>query len=254
MQTQKYSIHRSSVEPLLGEVRSMSYPEGVMEDRSGLITGSGFFPGASGLGYGEKPLASRTIMVLGQDQDNQKGHKKSEGEEQGELYSPTWKNMRKMFKDAGLDLGDCFFTNFIMGVRVESKRNTGPSPALAHPEFMEHCCALFFRQLQAQQPRVIICLGMMPFKLLSLVSSGLRIRSIGIDKFKELDIRKMSVIPDVQFDALPDQRFVVVPICHPSYKLNGPKRFAANKDGYKSEVALLEAVKNNYLDQTTVVR
>lgn len=231
----------------------MSYPERVMEDRSGLITGTGFFPGASGLGFGEKPLASRPIMVLGQDQDNQKGHKKSEGEEGGELYSPTWKNMRKMFKDAGLDLGECYFTNFIMGVRV-AKRNTGPSPALAYPEFMEACSTLFIQQLQAQQPRVIICLGMMPFKLLSLVSFGLRIRSIGIDTFKELDARKMSVVPDVQFDALPGQRLVVVTICHPSYKLNGPKRFADNKGVYSSEVALLQAVKNNYLDQSAATR
>jgi len=162
--------------------------------------------------------------------------------------------MTAMFKEAKVELGECFFTNFIMGVRAASKRNTGPSPALGHPAFVEACCELFIRQLQAQQPRVIICLGMMPFKLLSLVSSGLRIRSIGIDTFKELDARKMSVIPDVQFDALPDQRFVVVTICHPSYKLNGPKRFVDNKGGYSNEITLLQAVKKNYLDQTTATR
>ncbi|MBK7381715.1 MAG: hypothetical protein IPI81_00010 [Flavobacteriales bacterium] len=72
-------------------------------------------------------------------------------------------------------------------------------------------------------------------------------RSIGIDTFKELDARNMNVIRDVQFDALPDQRFVVVPICHPSYKLNGEGRFALSTNGTKSEVALLQAVKEQYL-------
>lgn len=253
MPAQKYSIHRAGIERLLSEVRSMSYPERVMEDRSGKITGTGFFPGANGLGFGEKSLASRPIMVLGQDQDSRKGHDRSE-RETNELYSKTWVNITAMFNEAKVELGDCFFTNFIMGVRVASKRNTGPSPALAYPEFMEACSTLFIQQLQAQQPRVIICLGMMPFKLLSLVSSGLRLRSIGIDTFKELDARKMSVIPKVQFDAMPDQRFVVVTICHPSYKLNGPKRFAVNKGVYSSEVALLQAVKNNYFDQAAIVQ
>jgi uracil-DNA glycosylase len=254
MQSQVLSSHPALLDYLLSEVRSISYPAGVMEDRSGRISGPGFFPGATGLGFGSNPLPSRPIMVLGQDQDNQKGHKKSEGEAQGELYSQTWTNMTATFKAAGIDRGDCFFTNFIMGVRVESKRNTGPSPALAHPAFMETCCKLFIQQLASQQPQVIISLGMIPFKLLSLVSSGLRLRSIGIDSYKELDARRMSVIPDVQFDALPSQRFTVVPICHPSYKLNGPKRFAANKSGYKSEVALLKHVKNNYLKKVTAVR
>lgn len=186
-------------------------------------------------------------MVLGQDQDNQKGHDRSE-REKGETYSKTWTNMRDLFEDAAIDEGDCFFTNFIMGVRVDSSRNTGPSPALAHPTFMEACCKFFIRQLAAQQPKVILCLGMIPFKLLSLVSSGLRMRSIGVDTFKELDARNMNIIPDVQFDVIPEVRSVVVPICHPSYKLNGEGRFSSSTDGTKSEVALLRAIKEQYLN------
>jgi hypothetical protein len=89
---------------------------------------------------------------------------------------------------------------------------------------------------------------MIPFKLLSLVSSALRMRSVGIDTFKELDRRNMNVIPNVQFDALPAHRFVVVPICHPSYKLNGEGRFASSTNGLKSEVDLLRAVNEQYLN------
>jgi hypothetical protein len=83
---------------------------------------------------------------------------------------------------------------------------------------------------------------MIPFKLLSLVSSGLRLRSICIETFKELDARKMNVIPDVEFDALPGKRFVVVPLCHPCYRLNGEQRFREEGAAHASEVALLNEV------------
>lgn len=240
-------------EDLRAAAKGLDYPVGVMEGRSGRIHGPGFFPGSTGLVSGSKTLAARQVMVLGQDQDNEKGHDRSESEND-ETYSKTWTNMRALFSTAGFDEGDCFFTNFIMGVRVDSRRNTGPSPALSYPIFMEACCNFFIQQLKAQQPKVIICLGMIPFKLLSLVSSGLRIRSIGIDTFKQLDTRNMNVIPDVQFDALPDQRFVVVPICHPSYKLNGERRVSFSLNGINSEVALLSAVKEQYLKLPTTAK
>jgi uracil-DNA glycosylase len=155
--------------------------------------------------------------------------------------------MTATFNAAAIDLGDCFFTNFIMGVRVNSKRNTGPSPALAHADFMSACLEFFIQQLSAQQPKVIICLGMIPFKLLSLVSSGLRLRSICIETFKDLDARRMNVIPDVEFDALPGRRFVVVPLCHPSYRQNGEQRFKREGAAYTSEAALLKDVLEKYV-------
>ena len=241
-----------SIEELSVKTTRLAYPLKVMECRLGRIKGPGFFPGSTGMIGGLKALVSRSVMVLGQDQDNQKGHDRSE-REKGETYSKTWTNMTALFNAAGIDMGDCFFTNFIMGVRVESHRNTGPSPALAYPEFMEACCKLFIQQLEAQQPKVIICLGMIPYKLLSLVSSALRMRSVGIDTFKELDRRNMNVIPDVQFDALPDYRFIVVPICHPSYKLNGEGRFASSTN-VKSEGGLLRAVREQYLNEPATAK
>ena len=106
----------------------------------------------------------------------------------------------------------------------------------------------FIEQIKAQQPKVIVCLGMIPFKLLSLVSSGLRIRSIGIGTFPELDMLKMNVIPGVQFDALPDKQFVVVPMTHPCYKLNRSKRVISKLDAVHTEIELLQYVKKHYLN------
>ncbi len=217
-----------------------------MEDRSGRIKGAGFFPGSTGMVEGTKALKQRQVMVLGQDQDNQKGHDKSEAKGH-ELYSKTWENMKTLFGKAEISEGDCFFTNFIMGVRVNSKRNTGPSPALAYPAFMEACSAFFIEQLKVQQPMLILCLGMIPFKLLSLVSTSLRFKSIGVESFKDLEERKLLVMDDAVFDALPGKRFVVVPLCHPSYRLNGESRFQTSVANYSSEVELLRDVRERYL-------
>ena len=248
MQTRKCSIKQPLIESLHAVVEASVYPDGVMEDRSGRIKGPGFFPGSTGIVDGVKELGLRRIMVLGQDQDNQKGHDKSE-KEGHEQYSKMWSNMTALFGQAQIDMGDCFFTNFIMGVRVKSKRNTGPSPALAHPEFMKACSAFFIEQLKAQRPTVILCLGMIPFKLLSLVSTSLRFRSIGVECFKDLEERErmLLVIDDVVFDALPGKRFVVVPLCHPSYRLNGESRSQPSGGHYASEVQLLQDVHGRYL-------
>lgn len=247
MHIQKHSIQQPLFEILRTEVNDSVYPKGVMENRSGRIKGPGFFPGSTGLVDGAKPPSSRRIMVLGQDQHNTKGHERSEDEAQGEFYSKTWVNMKETLFKYVIDLDDCFFTNFIMGVRVKG-RNTGPSPALRHPDFIQACSSFFIKQLKVQQPRVILCLGMIPFKLLSLVSSGLRMRSIGIGTFPELDERKMNVIPGVQFDAVPDKQFVVVPLTHPCYKLNSSKRVISKLDGIHTEIELLQYVKKHYLE------
>jgi uracil-DNA glycosylase len=233
-------------ECLRATLKDSVYPAGVMEDRSGRIKGAGFFPGSTGMVEGTKALEQRRVMVLGQDQDNQKGHDKSE-ENGDELYSKTWENMKALFGQAGIDEEDCFFTNFIMGVRMGSKRNTGPSPALAQYAFIHACSLFFMEQLKAQQPTVILCLGMIPFKLLSLVSTSLRFRSIGVENFQDLEERKLLVVDDAQFDALPGERFVVVPLCHPSYRLNGEGRFKSSGGRYGSEVDLLKDVRGRYL-------
>jgi uracil-DNA glycosylase len=241
-----YSLQQPLFESLRATLKDSVYPAGVMEDRSGRIPGTGFFPGSTGMVEGSKTLEQRRVMVLGQDQDNEKGHDKSE-KKGDERYSKTWENMKALFDQAGIDEEDCFFTNYIMGVRVNSKRNTGPSPALAHQAFMRACSAFFMEQLKAQQPTVILTLGMIPFKLLSLVSTSLRFRSIGVESFQALEDRELLVVDEVVFDALPGERFVVVPLCHPSYRLNGEGRFKTSGGRYASEVDLLKDVRGRYL-------
>jgi uracil-DNA glycosylase len=170
-----------------------------------------------------------------------------------ETYSPTWRNLLKLFIDAGLDPDACFYTNFIMGVRQNSDRNTGPSPAMAHPAYMQACAALFLEQLQLQQPRLIITLGMVPFKLLALVSTDLRYRALGIEEFKDLDAREVHINANVEFDDARRTTTTVVPLCHPCQPLNGRRRSFPHTDLYSNEAAMLMCATDTYAPSAALI-
>ncbi len=204
------------------------------------IGGAGFFPYAWGSVDPGTPLSAMPVMVLGQDQDRVSGLALSI-KKGSERYTPTWRNMEALFGEAGIPLEACFFTNFVMGVRQDSKRNTGPSPGLAHADFMQGCAALFLEQLQAQRPKLIITLGMIPFQLLSLVSRDLRFRTVAIADFAHLDERGTTSF-DTLFDTPDHYATTVVPICHPCYPQNGAKRKFTQVAGPMNEAALLREV------------
>ncbi|MBZ0207267.1 MAG: hypothetical protein K8H89_13145 [Flavobacteriales bacterium] len=207
-----------------------------MMDGTGTIPGAGFFPCAWGSLDAAQPISRRAIMVLGQDQDRVSGLAKSlrRGDE---FHTSTWRNMEALFADAGLPMEACFFTNFIMGVRQDDTRNTGPSPALAHPDFMRACSALFMEQLSLLRPEVIITLGMIPFQLLSLISDDFSYRALGITEFKEIDARNMHINEDVVFDNAQRTTATVIALCHPCQPQNGRARHFSN--GIADEVDLL---------------
>lgn len=216
------------------------YPE-VMMSATAAIPGPGFFPGAWGTWAPASAISGRPIMVLGQDQDRVSGMAQSI-RTGNELYSPTWKNLQALFAVAGVPLAACFFTNFIMGVRHSSDRNTGPSPALAYPAFMRACADLFLVQLRTQQPRVIITLGMVPFQLLQLVSTDLRYRALGITEFDALDARGAHLFANVTFDDAAHTSATVLPICHPCQPQNGRRRSFSTSSLYSDEATLLKHV------------
>ena len=227
------------LEQLQALSRNIPYADTRMLCGTSSIPGAGFFPCAWGSMDPMIPPSQRPIMVLGQDQDRVGGLALSM-KKGNERYSPTWKNMEALFKQASLPLDACFYTNFIMGARQESSRNTGPSPALAHPAFMRGCAAFFLEQLKVQKPQVIITLGMIPFQLLSLVSTDLRLRAVGITEFKDIGARDMLINADVVFDDDQGTTAAVVPICHPCQPQNSKKRVMP--DGIKDEVGLLRKV------------
>ena len=226
------------------KVKNLSYPSGVMRMINGEITGKGFFPGAKGTSDCSTSISNKKVMVLGQDQDNEAGYQKSKNKGE-ETYSPTWKNLELVLSTAGIKLSDCFFTNCIMGVRVAEK-NTGKSPALAYPDFIGECMTLLKEQISLQKPDLIICLGMIPIKLLGLLSKYILARFITIESYSEIDSYGLSLLRQFNFDNLGDFSTTVAVIVHPSFRHINQKfrKYSSNGYQWEGEKAELELLKD----------
>ncbi len=128
------------------------------------LTGTAFFPGGDGLYKEMQSSITRIpkILVLGQDYDNEINFGKVKNRpDQSELgnKNTTWVNLLKLFGEERV--GECFFSNVIMGLRKGDSKNTGPSKAFAKSNsmFFEQNIAFFFEQLKHLKPKGIVCLG-----------------------------------------------------------------------------------------------
>lgn len=227
----------TSLMPILNKIESLEYPIG-MEKMDSRITGAGFFPGASGASDNFEKV-QKSIMILGQDQDNEIGFKKSLIKKD-ETYTPTWRHLKSLFEKSGISMEDCFFTNCIPAVRI-SKTNTGKSPAFQDPGFVEQCAMLLAEQIQIIEPKLIICLGLIPFKFFGLLSREILLRGVCTDGYTVLDEWKFNVVENVGLNDLSNYTVTMAVICHPSYRaLNVKYRIYQDKKGEDAEVQMLK--------------
>jgi len=227
-----------SVKELQKVVLELKYPNS-MRMVCGEIKGIGFFPGAIGNGISNltTSIFKRKIMVLGQDQDNAKGFNNSINEG-NEIYSPTWKQMTMLFLKAGIEISECFFTNSIMGIRSQSQKNTGKSPAFDDNVFMQECINILKEQIRLQQPNFIICLGLSPLKVLSCLSQEMTHGLVGIESFAVLDQNDKAVFKSID---IAGANIKVITIVHPSYRhLNIKHRRLPYRNSNDPEVELLK--------------
>lgn len=194
---------------------NIKYPNDILQiDKK--ISGIGFFPGGNGTINPNAEPSTKLFMILGQDQDNVKGFQKTINSKDGnETYSSTWYNMQKLLELSNIDENDCFFTNFLMGIR-KNDSNVGTSPAFMYPDFLADCADIFIEQLKMQMPKGIICLGLIPFQLLGLVSRTILLANVGMTSFKEIDVRKAALLKGITFEQLPGFQTNVAVIYHPS--------------------------------------
>lgn len=229
----------NEIKLLRTKIDEIDFPENVI-NINGEIKGIAFFPCGDGLVDDSKCISNKKYMILGHDQDNEAGFAttRKKGEE---TYSSTWKNMRNLLKEANIAEEDCFFTNFLLGIRKGSDTNTGKSPTLKNPLFLNECANFLIEQLKIQKPKAIICLGFVPFKLLGLLSRGLLLKNIGMTEFKEIDKWQAAISKGMHFELIPDFETNIGVIYHPSYRnLNkGKRRYGAFK-GNLAEVKILE--------------
>ena len=228
------------IELLRQELSSIQFLKGNMELPKDRISGTSFFP--CGSGTFNNSTNKKSILVLGQDQDNETGFKTSL-KNKSESHTATLRNMSELFKEANVNLEDCFFTNCVMGIRINAKRNVGKSPGLMDQEFLRQNLKYLKRQIQIIKPDSIIILGLIPLKFLSLISNELRLKTIFLESFKEIDSKKCGFMREINFEEIGKVNVAV--LVHPSHrKRNCQAREYNGSKGNMAEVEILKRIKS----------
>ena len=218
-------------------IEEVDYSDSGMTKINGEIKGEGFFPGADGMIEKNGVISDKKFMILGQDQDKEIGFKKSV-KIGNEAYTPTWRNLKGLLSESSISLNDCFFTNCIIGARLNAMKNTGKSKAIFSSRFLAGSIRILTKQIEIQRPKGIICLGIIPVRLLSLLSDILHLNFVGVDNFREIDQNNLSLIEEVEFREIKGFTTSIACLNHPSYRnLNVKNR---EFEGYSGEFAELE--------------
>ena len=226
------------------------YPDSVIavEEKQRQKKGTGFFPVYNGLWY-STPKSKRPdfpkggIMVLGHDFGT-KDYTNKKREKTGEnLEGATWRNIRKVFKEAKIRQQDCFFTNSYMGLRKEGKM-TGRHPSASEEEFVQQCQSFLKQQIAKQQPKLIITLGLyVPPFLAKLAQKGMKkwLSVKGVEDINNKNARHKKI----RFSDPANTESTVVALLHPSMRSSNLKwRRYKRKSGAEAEKQLLlDAIK-----------
>jgi uracil-DNA glycosylase len=216
-----------------------SFPKGVVPVPEP-IRGTAFFPGGLGLLLDESrdpQPEGRKVMVVGQDFNSVATYRKAQEEGSEVGTSQTWRNLARVFAELGIELGQCFFTNFYMGLR-ESAPETGRFPGARDEAFVQSCARFFARQMEVVRPPVIVCLGLAPLQALGKEVFGLQVPNT------------LSECVDV-YDGLstpfgspgPHGRVALVALIHPSlYFANVRRRRFQGYCGREAERAMIQQV------------
>ena len=152
-------VYRDDITKILWSNISMvePYPETIVPVRE-QVNGTAFFPGGSGL-YNDIPCFNiPTIFVLGQDFSTEDYYNRILDGGIRDTDCPTWVNLLKLFKQAEIDLCDCFFSNAFIGLRKTTSM-TGPFPGYKDVHFVNRNLQYLNFQIQIMKPSLIITLG-----------------------------------------------------------------------------------------------
>src|ERR1017187_631215 len=111
------------------------------------INKRGFVPVCNGTVDGSNELTNKSVMVVGQDFGKENDVTKATNNGENIETVSTWKQIRPMLHNLGIEEGQCFFTNYLMGVRT-GKSNTGASPGLTNDIYRRDCLSFFDYQVQ----------------------------------------------------------------------------------------------------------
>ena len=128
---------------------------------SGLIPGTAFFPGGSGLWRGLEPrgplpdlFPDAPVMFVGHNFDSIRAFDKSFANG-GEAGWEFWRRLLEILAGASLKPERCFFTNVLMGLKPGSA--TGSMPSV--PGYKNQCSQFLQKQIEIVRPLALVALG-----------------------------------------------------------------------------------------------
>lgn len=142
-----------------------TYPQGVIDPIKPRIHGRSFFPGGCGVFDGAASASPRhPIMLVGQDFGTREYWNTVSSS--GESSQGTWAGLIRMLATPDIDPRHCFFTNILLGVRVNGPID-GPSPGLTDHRYVAVCTDYLIEQICLVRPAVVVTLGKIPSILLA---------------------------------------------------------------------------------------
>jgi len=145
------------------------YPDNVAPITT-MIDRTAFFPGGKGLWLENKSDIFPSVLVLGQDFSTLKDYLEILSGDTNDLDCPTWRNLIKLFVQAGINLDECFFSNVFMGLR-RTESNVGRFPGFKDKEFIKRNIEFLSFQVEVIKPKLIITLGKFSPAILGNLSS-----------------------------------------------------------------------------------
>lgn len=221
-------------------------PENIQLDINMVEGKTAFFPAGKGLYYEDGLPSKIDYMIIGQDFDTYENFKYLIEKQVSELHvckednkrkNTTWTNLIKLLDGAGINKSSVFYTNAIMGYRLEDK-NTGKSPAFKNVVFIEKCKKFMTKQIEHILPTKIIVLGANLFDFMADISHDLEPIK-GTKKFKDLQHR---LYKNVAFKTIPNYKCNVLFMLHPSLFYANARD---NKELYLEELKALSKTQNS---------
>ncbi len=228
------------------------YPERVISVPA-CMTGVAFFPGGAGLWGAElgrpmPPMPIDKVMVVGHNFDSEVHYKQSLAHGCEPVNVGAWGGLRRMLRAWGILLEDCFFTNAYMGLKVNVNPSTGKNessgrfPGADNPSFVYRCRVFLLKQIQMQEPRLMLTLGKEVLPAVTPIAHELTAAWSGATDLQELDRRNAALIRSAQFPGV-RHLTTVAALTHPANRhLNvGRRRY----HGLKGEEAEDELVRDS---------
>lgn len=250
------SQHR--VDYLFDQLRGFGpYPTDKVQPTDQRIEGLAFFPGGAGLRNAhprfrlpQMPIGE--VMVLGHIFNTVALYHKAVHDNSENENSPTWRPLLCFLDTCHIAATSCFFTNGYMGLKVESAGSFGAFfQALLrdNKDYIKSCRGFLLKQLQVQQPRLLLVLGKDVWPILRPLAPDDLASWLPSHSFRDLDECNESLV-EVQFEGL-TYHTVVVALTQPTqpyHTTNVEQRVYDNQAGEAAEKEMVrEALKRSRL-------